>query len=88
MVVILARAHNTSPPPKPLNLNLNAFVALASSVARLAFLFPVSQGLSQQKWLWFQSPQRLSDFQMFNAASDGFFGSLTLLVRLELRKRG
>ena len=87
MTTVLVTAQDASPPPEPLGLSLNAFVALCTSISRIAFLFPVSQGLAQQKFLWFRCKAPLSDIQDLHGASGGFFGSFMLLLKMTCRRR-
>ncbi|KAF6818031.1 hypothetical protein CSOJ01_02168 [Colletotrichum sojae] len=47
-----------------------------------AFVIPVAEGLSQAKWNWFRKkPRPLDDFDAFDKASRGPWGSVTLLFR-------
>jgi hypothetical protein len=54
-----------------------------SKVASAALLLPVSEALGQLKWSWFQGgkSQKMWDFEIFDNASRGPWGSLLLLVR-------
>lgn len=69
-------------PDWPSGITVNTIVALLSTVARTAFTVPVAEGLSQCKWNWFkQKPRPIQDFDLFDQASRGPWGSLNLLVR-------
>ncbi|KAH8895979.1 hypothetical protein GQ53DRAFT_640953 [Thozetella sp. PMI_491] len=46
-------------------------------------MIPVSECISQWKWNWFNSQRPLIDFHIFDSASRGFFGSITLLRLLK-----
>ncbi len=85
IVVVLVRADGAAPPDWPLGITLNTFVAFFTSLARVAFMLPVVEGIGQLKWLWFASPQPrpLADFAAFDEASRGAFGSLKLLMRFK-----
>ncbi|TDZ54061.1 hypothetical protein CTRI78_v006493 [Colletotrichum trifolii] len=65
--------------PQVLTPTLNTLVAFLATLARAAFVTPVSESLSQLKWIWFRQPRTLKDFQDFDAASRGVWGSLLLL---------
>lgn len=65
-------------PAWPLGLTLNTVIALLATLARTAFIVPVSEGLSQLKWLWYRSNRPLKHFQDFDAASRGLWGSVQL----------
>lgn len=70
-------------PSWPLGLTLNAYISVLSKVASAALLLPVSEALGQLKWSWFQGgkSQKMWDFEIFDNASRGPWGSLLLLVR-------
>lgn len=83
IIVELALADGSSPPARPLGLvTLNSFVAFFATVARVALMYPVAQGLSQLKWAWFLAPRArpLTDFQTFDQAARGIFGNVKLLI--------
>lgn len=82
-LVLVLKEFNQKPLPRwPSGMTLNTIIAALSTVARTAFLIPVSEGLSQSKWAWFKKkPRPLADFDMFDQASRGPWGSLGLLVR-------
>lgn len=73
------------PPPKWADgITLNTFIALFSSIAKLALMIPVIEGLGQLKWLWFASnPRTLEDFQLFDQATRGGLGCIKLLLKLK-----
>ncbi|KAF4824770.1 hypothetical protein CGCSCA5_v000691 [Colletotrichum siamense] len=82
-LVLVLKEFNQKPLPRwPSGITLNTIIAALSTVARTAFLIPVSEGLSQSKWAWFKKkPRPLADFDMFDQASRGPWGSVGLLVR-------
>ncbi|KAK2780570.1 hypothetical protein CKAH01_00514 [Colletotrichum kahawae] len=79
LVVVLSVFDDEQLPQWPLGLTLNTLVAFLATLARAAFVIPVSESLSQLKWVWFRRPRMLKDFQDFDAASRGVWGSLLLL---------
>ncbi|KAF4921253.1 hypothetical protein CGCVW01_v006181 [Colletotrichum viniferum] len=79
LVVVLNVFDDEQLPQWPLGLTLNTLVAFLATLARAAFVIPVSESLSQLKWVWFRHPRMLKDFQDFDAASRGVWGSLLLL---------
>lgn len=83
ILVIVLKQFNQKPLPRwPSGITLNTIVAALSTIARTAFLIPISEGLSQWKWMWFKKkPRPLADFDMFDQASRGPWGSLGLVVR-------
>ncbi|TDZ33789.1 hypothetical protein C8035_v010915 [Colletotrichum spinosum] len=79
LVTVLSQFDGEQLPQWPLGLTLNTLVAFLGTLARAAFVIPVSESLSQLKWVWFRQPRTLKDFQDFDAASRGVWGSLLLL---------
>ncbi|KAK2016786.1 hypothetical protein LZ32DRAFT_524372 [Colletotrichum eremochloae] len=77
---VLSRFDNRPLPRWPLGLTLNTLIAFLATLARASFVIPVSESISQLKWLWYRgAPRPLKDFQDFDAASRGPWGSLQLL---------
>ncbi|KAK3386861.1 hypothetical protein B0H63DRAFT_468510 [Podospora didyma] len=71
-------------PNWPLGITLNSLLALLTSLAKIALLAPVVQGIGQLRWQWFsQRYQRLTDFDLFEEASRSTWGSFKLLVSLK-----
>ncbi|KAF2110762.1 hypothetical protein BDV96DRAFT_500641 [Lophiotrema nucula] len=88
-IIIVLYIYQRQPLPKwPLGLTLNAFISVLAKVASAALLLPVSEALGQLKWNWFQATQNKSkeskkmwDFELFDNASRGPWGSFMLLLR-------
>ena len=69
-----------------IGLTLNAFISVLSNVATAALLLPVAEALGQLKWSWFQGhSKKLWDFEIFDNASRGPWGSFLLLIRTKGR---
>jgi hypothetical protein len=69
-------------PKWPKGLTLNAFIAVLAKVAGAALILPTSEALGQLKWSWFQGDsKKMWDFEIFDNASRGPWGSLLLLIR-------
>jgi hypothetical protein len=68
-------------------ISLNTFVATFSRIASAALLLPVSEAIGQLKWNWFfeGSSKKMWDFEIFDNASRGPWGSLQLMVRTKGR---
>lgn len=83
--MVLAYADGHPPPVVPFGATLNTFLAFFASLAKMAFMIPIVEGLGQLKWLWYLGPrsQPLHDFQLFDEASRGTYGSLKLLVKFK-----
>jgi hypothetical protein len=73
-------------PTLPLGLTLNAYIAVLSKIASAALLLPASEALGQLKWSWFQGDsKKMWDFEIFDNASRGPWGSILLLIRTKGR---
>ncbi|KAJ4299700.1 hypothetical protein N0V90_004946 [Kalmusia sp. IMI 367209] len=81
--IMLIVYKNKTIPRWPLGLTLNAYISVLAKVASAALLLPVSEALGQLKWSWFQgdSSKKMWDFELFDSASRGPWGSFLLLVR-------
>ena len=68
-----------------MGLTLNTVLAFLTSLAKVAFLVPIVEGLGQLKWMWFLSrtPKPLHDMQLFDEATRGGLGGLKLLFSLK-----
>ncbi|KAJ4984176.1 hypothetical protein SVAN01_10347 [Stagonosporopsis vannaccii] len=67
-------------------LTLNAYISVLSKMAGASLILPVSEALGQLKWNWFlQNSKQMWDFEIFDNASRGPWGSLLLLVRTKGR---
>jgi hypothetical protein len=65
-----------------IGLTLNAYISILSKMAGAALILPVSEALGQLKWSWFQqNSKQMWDFEIFDNASRGPWGSLLLLIR-------
>lgn len=83
-VLILLLFYNNKPIPTWRFLTLNTAISILAVVAKSALLVPVAEVISQQKWYWFwdeDKPRPLIDFQRYDAASRGPWGSFVLLLR-------
>ncbi|KAF3044299.1 hypothetical protein E8E12_006425 [Didymella heteroderae] len=63
-------------------LTLNAYISILSKMAGASLILPVSEALGQLKWSWFlDHSKQMWDFEIFDNASRGPWGSLLLLIR-------
>jgi hypothetical protein len=62
-------------------------IAVVSKVASATLLLPISEAIGQLKWSWFygKSSRNIVDFEVFDQASRGAWGSLLLLCRTKGR---
>jgi hypothetical protein len=68
-------------------LNLNALLALLSTVLRGLLVVVISQIISQRKWDWYSKNRirSLVDLQTFDSGSRGIFGALMLIPKVVLK---
>ncbi|KAK0633884.1 hypothetical protein B0T14DRAFT_491972 [Immersiella caudata] len=84
IVGVLAKYDGERPPAWALGITLNTFLAFLATIAKASLLIPVTRGLGQLRWVWFSSaPRRADDFELFEGATRGAFGSLRFLVSLK-----
>lgn len=83
-IVIILRVYDQKRLPQwPLSITINTAVSVFATISQMAMLEPVTVSISQLKWIWFtKRAQQLSDFDAFDQASRGPWGSLLLIVRL------
>lgn len=80
-IVLLLSIRQEKPLPDwPSVLQVNSLVAIFSAAFKVALLYPIAEGISELKWIWYATPQPTSDFDRFDAASRGPFGSMKLLI--------
>ncbi|KAI1413437.1 hypothetical protein F5Y13DRAFT_198748 [Hypoxylon sp. FL1857] len=91
IIIIIAVTDEKPLPQWPMNITLNSFVSFMSTLMKAALIIPVTESISQLKWVWFKKAESLEDIQTFDEASRGTWGSLKLLFktkRLHLAKLG
>ncbi|KXH53896.1 hypothetical protein CSAL01_12576 [Colletotrichum salicis] len=81
----LASYDNHTLPKWRLKITLNTFLAFFTTLAKGAFMLPVSTTLSQSKFTWFLKPNSLYDFYILDQASRGWLGSMKLLFRVRFK---
>lgn len=80
IVLVLNRYDQKVMPSWPMGITLNTLLAFLTAVSQTCFVQPVVQGLSQMKWNWFAGKSRpLADFESFDNASRGAWGSILLV---------
>ena len=80
IVVVLLVYHNKGLNPMPYDITLNAIVSTLATGAKASLLCAVAGSIGQLKWCWFQDKRKLYDLQVFDDASRGPAGSISLLV--------
>ncbi|KAH8880476.1 hypothetical protein GQ53DRAFT_833222 [Thozetella sp. PMI_491] len=80
IVTLLRTFDGQSLPAFPLRLSLNTVVAYLVTFTKGALMIPVAECIGQWKWAWFDKKRSLSDFETFDRASRGVWGSLSLMA--------
>jgi hypothetical protein len=63
-------------------VSIGTFISILSGFVKSALLLPTAEALGQLKWDWFKrSKNKMMDFETFDSASRGAWGSFLLLVR-------
>lgn len=84
-ICIVLAVYDGKPQPQiQWGITLNAVIAFIATIMRAAFLTLLAEGTSQLKWLAFarDTKRPLHDFNVYDAASRGGFGSVRMLWRL------
>lgn len=80
IAVLLASYNGVPNPDWGVHINLNALLALLSTILRAALVVLAAQIISQRKWDWFAGSARpVSDLQRYDSGSRGSLGALQLL---------
>ncbi|QLI71080.1 uncharacterized protein G6M90_00g080160 [Metarhizium brunneum] len=85
IVMVLSKFDQQSVPDLPLKVTLNTMLSFLVTLAKAAFMFPVSIAISRAQWSWLLQERPLYDFHVFDQASRGTWGSLVLLWRIRCR---
>ncbi|KAH8894727.1 hypothetical protein GQ53DRAFT_821082 [Thozetella sp. PMI_491] len=79
-VVVVLKIFDGKPLPSlSLHLTPNTLIAFLATISKAALMLPIAEAISQCKWDWFRDKKPISDFQVFDQASRGIWGSINLL---------
>ncbi|PYH89369.1 hypothetical protein BO71DRAFT_389806 [Aspergillus ellipticus CBS 707.79] len=81
IIVVLYNYDNAPMPDWPYGITLNALISLLVTIMKAAMVFPITEGLSQLKWSWFNESNKLSDLSLLDAASRGAVSATFVLFR-------
>ncbi|RHZ61811.1 DUF3176 domain-containing protein [Aspergillus thermomutatus] len=81
IIAVLRIYDGKTQPNWPAGINLNAIIALLTTLMKAAMATYIAEALSQLKWSWFREARTLSDLAALDSASRGAWGSAQLLVQ-------
>lgn len=81
IIILLANYTDKIQPNWPSLLNINTLLSILATILKTALLFPVTQGISELKWIRFSRPHSLLDIDRWDAASRTTWGSLLLVLK-------
>lgn len=81
IIVVLNQFDNRPLPVWSYGITLNTVISILATIAKIAFMLPITEGISQLKWTMYTSKQSrtLSDFDDVDQASRGLFGSARVI---------
>ena len=80
--LVLYFRQDKSLPSWPFAITINALISILSAIMKTSLLLPVEVAIGQLKWNWFQTRNRpLIDFETYDSATRGPWGSVSLLLR-------
>ena len=85
ILIVLRIFDNQAAPTLPYGITLNAAIATLATASRLMLIYTVTAAISQLKWCWYLKTRKIKDMQVFDDASRGPWGSMTLLISLRAR---
>jgi hypothetical protein len=87
-IAVLLATYNGKPAPDwGYHINLNALLALLSTILRAMVVVVLAQIISQRKWEWYggERARPLSDLQQFDTGSRGAWGAILLIPTVVLK---
>ena len=85
IAIVLAVWSDHPVPQLSKGITVNAIVSILATMSKSAMLLVVASCMSQQKWIWFRSRRPLAHIQLFEDASRGPLGSVSLLMNHTVR---
>ncbi|KAF6231562.1 hypothetical protein HO173_010314 [Letharia columbiana] len=87
IIVILVVFDQSSLPDWPSVFTINSVISFFATIAKLSITSAVGASISQSKWLWYRQdePRPLKDLQLFDDASRGPWGAVSLLMNIKAR---
>ncbi|KAJ4287140.1 hypothetical protein N0V90_012538 [Kalmusia sp. IMI 367209] len=79
VIAVLVSVHGKPLTSWKLPIQPASLVSVFSTIAKSALLVPITGGISQLKWSYFESPRTLNQMQIFDDASRGPMGALVML---------
>ena len=89
IVITLSMHQGKTLPRWPLDISINALLAVFTAILKATLALPLTEGVSQLKWQWFsQRPRALVDLDRFDSASRGAWGASWFLVSSNAERFG
>lgn len=86
MIIVVLKLYDQQVPPDwPLQITINSFLALFSTLCKACFMVALAETISQWKWNIFEGIRPLIEFEIVDSASRGFWGSVQLVMRFKHR---
>lgn len=85
IVIIIALYNGKELPDWPYGININTIIAILGTFLRASLVVVLAEVISQAKWFWIDKSRPAEDMQVFDKASRGVSGSLSLIWLLRLR---
>lgn len=85
IVIVIQVFNGKAPPNLHYDITLNAIIATLDTASRSMLMYAVATAISQLKWCWYSESRRLQEMHVFDDASRGPWGSMTLLYSLRIR---
>lgn len=71
IVITLVLRSDRPLPDWPSEITLNALIAVFTAIFKACLMVPITEGIGQLKWLWYQKPRPLRHMEQWDLASRG-----------------
>lgn len=80
IVITLILRRDRPLPDWPSAITINALIAVFTAIFKACLLMPITEGIGQLKWLWYQKPRPLRYMEQWDLASRGTSPSSCFLL--------
>lgn len=81
-IAIITYMHDKPQSHWKLSIAPNSLVAIFSTLAKSALLFPLAECIGQLKWHYYEGGRALNEMDQFDRAGRGPWGAITFIVKL------